>query len=628
MAPRTAPAPAADVDRAVARAAAHLASLQRTDGSWDEPCDDGPATTAQALVTLAEMGRLEPGLRRRALAFLAQVQAPDGGFEAYPGAGTSALSATAAALAAFARLDDGAHASTASRAAAWIAAHGGFDAVVGAFGRGEMAAVFLAVAGLLPPHRLPDLPSAWIASPVLRRLVQRRIHAGVPMAVSEVALIRRWLVAGRMASPSDRDRAVTQAITRLHDDMQNPSGSFFHNVPQTCLAVLGLIGAGIPLSDPRIRRAGDWLCGMVEAGPEGTAWFPAFRSGLWSTALSLRALLRASDPASSAGAVRALEWLVAAETEQPESFSARPGMRLIRTGGFGFQGDNTRMPDCDDTAVAVEALAIALAALPLSPAMRLGARRRIACALAWLIGMQNADGGWAAFLQGMPSKPAGPVMTEPLDFAPPLRWAAFRGLEARLLSLSDPSTEDVTARSLRALSHCGFGADHPLVARAVAFLRAQQCTSGAFWGRWSTNYLWATAHVLLGLRAVGVDPARPWVQRAIDFVIGHQNGDGGFGETERSYRDPSLAGTGPSMPVVTALCLEALCAAGEAHSRTARRAAECLLATQDEFGAWPRRGHLQVVIPPSAFYTYPGASRFQPLEALIAYREAVEPMSI
>jgi hypothetical protein len=79
------------------------------------------------------------------------------------------------------------------------------------------------------------------------------------------------------------------------------------------------------------------------------------------------------------------------------------------------------------------------------------------------------------------------------------------------------------------------------------------------------------------------------------------------------------------MPAVTALCLEALVAMGDARSEVAARAAGYLIATQTDDGAWPLRGHLQVMIPPDLFYTYEGASRFQPLEALAAYREAFWP---
>jgi hypothetical protein len=76
------------------------------------------------------------------------------------------------------------------------------------------------------------------------------------------------------------------------------------------------------------------------------------------------------------------------------------------------------------------------------------------------------------------------------------------------------------------------------------------------------------------------------------------------------------------MPAVTALALEALVAMNLARSRAAVSAAEHLVRTQGADGAWPDEGHLQVVIPPNTFYRYGGASRFQPLEALVAYRDA------
>ena len=51
-----------------------------------------------------------------------------------------------------------------------------------------------------------------------------------------------------------------------------------------------------------------------------------------------------------------------------------------------------------------------------------------------------------------------------------------------------------------------------------------------------------------GLAAIGVDPRHEFVQRAVRWLIRHQNADGGWGETCESYARPELAGRGPSIP--------------------------------------------------------------------------------
>ena len=86
----------------------------------------------------------------------------------------------------------------------------------------------------------------------------------------------------------------------------------------------------------------------------------------------------------------------------------------------------------------------------------------------------------------------------------------FRGIVAALAhplpEYGDPSLEGVTGRVLWGLGRSGVGVSDPAVVRAIAFLRDQQCESGAWWGRWKACYLAETATILLGLAAVGEPP--------------------------------------------------------------------------------------------------------------------------
>src|SRR5262249_35225192 len=154
----------------------------------------------------------------------------------------------------------------------------------------------------------------------------------------------------------------------------------------------------------------------------------------------------------------------------------------------------------------------------------------VARASRWLASMQNADGGFPAFVHGLRSKPAGPILTAPLVLRLRRPSKALDLLASLSFAMGDPSTEDVTGRVLRAVAGArsiGASGSGPNVGAALAFLRAQQCSNGAFWGRWSTNYLWATAHVILGAVGAGVPVATPWLRRAADHLVAHQNDDGG-----------------------------------------------------------------------------------------------------
>ena len=81
----------------------------------------------------------------------------------------------------------------------------------------------------------------------------------------------------------------------------------------------------------------------------------------------------------------------------------------------------------------------------------------------------------------------------------------------------------------------------------------------------STKSFRGTAAVLPALAACGVDMREPWVRRAIDWLTARQNHDGGWGECVESYRDPSLAGVGPSTASQTAWALIGLMAADRDH---------------------------------------------------------------
>ena len=118
-------------------------------------------------------------------------------------------------------------------------------------------------------------------------------------------------------------------------------------------------------------------------------------------------------------------------------------------GGWAFEFQNDFYPDVDDTAFVL--MALGRVADPDSAPLR-GAIRR---GLAWLVSMQNSDGGWGAFDH-----------ENNLQF---LNHIPFADHNAML----DPSTADVTARVLECLGQFGWSANHPVVDRARAFHQAR-----------------------------------------------------------------------------------------------------------------------------------------------------------
>jgi squalene-hopene/tetraprenyl-beta-curcumene cyclase len=85
---------------------------------------------------------------------------------------------------------------------------------------------------------------------------------------------------------------------------------------------------------------------------------------------------------------------------------------------------------------------------------------------------------------------------------------------------------------------------------------------------------------------MGEDMRQPYIRRGVDWLLAHQNDDGGWGESCGSYVDPTLHGVGPSTASQTAWALLALLAAGEAAHPATRRGISYLLDTQTEAGSW------------------------------------------
>src|SRR5262249_34974534 len=152
----------------------------------------------------------------------------------------------------------------------------------------------------------------------------------------------------------------------------------------------------------------------------------AFGDGVWATAFNLRALMAAGISSEEPNVVRAVHWLLESQVQRPQSRQNNPRPDAPRTGAWALQRTDASLPDVDDTPVVVGALGLVRDQTPKTPqaAPILGATRD---AVAWVLGMQNRDGGWGAFVCDMPERPSGPFMTSPLaiDVTDPAALAAL-----------------------------------------------------------------------------------------------------------------------------------------------------------------------------------------------------------
>ncbi len=333
---------------------------------------------------------------------------------------------------------------------------------------------------------------------------------------------------------------------------------------------------------------------MIEE--DGTVRLQPCFSPVWDTALTLNALAAAGDAEKHPAVLRATRWLLDQEVRRPGDWTEMNPH--LQPGGWCFEYHNGFYPDIDDTAMVL--MGLARAGQAANPAVHPAVER----ALRWLLGMQNRDGGWAAFDRDINRD----ILTK----------VPFADHNAML----DPSCPDITARVLEALGQYGYEVRHPQVDRAIINIARSQEARGCWLGRWGVNYIYGTWQVLQGLHAVKYDMRLPMVRRAVAWLRQVQQPGGGWGETCRSYDDPSLAGQGSPTASQTAWALLALISAGEADSDEVRAGIEYLVATQQANGDWQEEHFTGTGFPKVFYLKYHMYSLYFPLMALGRYASA------
>ena len=187
-------------------------------------------------------------------------------------------------------------------------------------------------------------------------------------------------------------------------------------------------------------------------------------------------------------------------------------------------------------------------------------------------------------------------------------------------ALLDPPTADVTARCVSFLAQTGMDASEPVLARAIAWLRAEQEKDGSWFGRWGTNYIYGTWSVLCALNAAGLPHDDPAIERAVAFLLATQRDDGGWGEDEETYAGAPPGRYKVSTPSHTAWALLGLMAAGRADHPAVARGIAWLAAAQQENGEWVEQPYNAVGFPRVFYLRYHGYKQYFPQLALARFK--------
>ena len=530
---------------ALASARGRLLAERGPEGHWQGELSSSALATATATVALTIVDpAAHEGLIRGGLNWLAAHRNSDGGWGDTPASGSN-LSTTALAWAAFGAvaasvpLAESDKRDACRHAEAWLArAAGGLEperlaaAISARYGNDRtFSAPILTMCALagrvgqgraawrrvypLPfelaafPHRLYRwlrMPVVSYALPALIAIGQARFHHAPPR--SPLARVVRGLLRSK--------------TLRVLEGTQPPSGGFLEAVPLTSFVAMSLasIGQG---QHPVVRRSVEFLRRTVR--PDGS-WPIDVNLATWVTTLAVNAL---GDALPQGEREPILDWLVGQQHRAEHPFThAAPG-------GWAWTDLSGGVPDADDTAGALLALHRLLPAQP-SEAQQseIGNRKsEIAEGIAWLLGLQNPDGGIPTFCRGwgrLPFDRSAPDLTAHALLA----WSAWLGGLPTGLRL----------RVERAMS------------RAIAFLQKSQRPDGSWLPLWFGNEAapdeasptYGTARVVMALAEVPRASMHA-LQRGGDWLVAAQNPDGGWG---------GALGV-PSSVEETGLAVDALC---------------------------------------------------------------------
>ncbi|HWC81391.1 MAG TPA: squalene--hopene cyclase [Pseudonocardiaceae bacterium] len=351
---------------------------------------------------------------------------------------------------------------------------------------------------------------------------------------------------------------------------QEADGGWGGIQPPWVYSIIALHLMGYPLDHPVLRNALDGLDGFMvrEDTSEGPVrWLEACQSPVWDTCLAVTGLLDAGVPNDHPALVRAVDWMLGEEIRVDGDWSVRrPG---IQPGGWAFEFANDLYPDTDDTAEVV--LALRRAHHPQENRLRGAVDRGVR----WLLGMQSKDGGWGAFdadntrtlIDKLPFCDFGAVIDPPSAdvTAHVVEMLAAEGksdipeTRAGVRWLIESQEADGswfgrwganyvygTGAVVPALVAAGVPRSDDSIRRAVTWLREHQNTDGG-WGEDLRSYVdveWRgrgestasqTAWALLALLAAGETGDE--VRRGVDWLAKTQQPDG-------SWDEPYFTGTG------------------------------------------------------------------------------------
>ncbi len=624
------PVMAEHLSEAIDRGVNYLLSIQATEGYWMGELEADTTLESDYIFYLHVIGKARPDRIEKLANYVRRRQLDDGGWNIYYD-GPSELNATIKAYVALKLAGDSADSEHMRRASERVHQLGGLEA------SNSYTRLYLALVGAVGWNMVPAVPpelmllpnwfainiyemSSWTRGIVIPLTI---LYANKPRFAAPdgfnvdalyldstrkarsfdwdkqlfswrnffLALDRGLKLYERVPWKPLRQRALRQAREWMLEHLERTEG-LAAIYPAMMNSIFALLALGHSPDDPlTAREIGEFS--RFEIEEHDTIRVQPCVSPVWDTAIAMVALEEAGLPPDHPSLVEAADWLLENQIVGPGDWMVKtPG---VLPGGWAFEFRNDFYPDVDDTAFVL--MALQRVDYPDKARMESAIRR----GLAWLLAMQNHDGGWGAFDHN-----------NDRQFLCHIPFADHN-------AMIDPSTADVTARVVECLGRFGWPSNHPVIQRAVRFLLKDQTAEGPWFGRWGVNYVYGTSGVLRALETVALS-ATEYCKRAVEWLRLVQNPDGGFGESIASYYDPALKGKGSSTASQTAWGLIGLLAASEPEDPAIVRAAHHLVDQQQSDGSWTEKEFTGTGFPCVFYLKYHLYRNYFPLYALARYR--------
>lgn len=524
-----------DLQRTIDNIRQRLLAARDARGFWHGRLSSSALSTATASIALALVdAKTHKPLISRGLDWLAAHANADGGWgdtvRSRSNINTTCLCWSALA---FAPREKKEWLAAAAAAEVWVRRHTGavdaekiVDTILRFYGDDRTFSTpvltLLALSGRLGPRqeafrRIPQLPFELAAAPQgMWRLLRLPVVSYALPALVAIGQARHHHVGARGPLALFR-RVLKKRTLDVVRRMQPTSGGFLEAIPLTsfvcaCLASMGMQQHSVT------RDAVRFLLGQVR---EDHAWPIDTCLSTWLTSLSVHALAARGalgewlTPAQRKATV---EWLLKQQYTYVHPFTNTP------PGGWSWMDTDGAVPDADDTPGAILALAELAGD---DPAVRAAIERGVA----WLLDLQNRDGGIPTFCRGWGKLPF------------------------------DRSAADISAHTLRAwarakdiVSPAVAQRIGPALQRVGDYLRRTQRADGSWLPLWfgnqfgddDTNPCYGTGKVVKGLCDAGM-AQRPETIRGVQFLLETQRRDGGWS-----------GGNGPAGIEETSVALEAL----------------------------------------------------------------------